>query len=321
MGFGTLTTGATDSSALLDGLTFPKSEDSTVPWGRRETLLLRKLGHALSHSDREIVLEPCDLDEMAEKDPLPLPDAFAVMAAVAAVSEEHLARGQFQVRLDGAAGPSGARLLGRFCHADPELHHWVQQHLRAEEALEPDAIFAEIVHLAEGRLGNVLARPVLREYEIPYLGTAGVPSDRQIAVTDLLVSVQGDRIVLRSARLGLCVIPRLTSAHNFEMSQGVYSFLGALQAQGTAGSLAWYWGPLRDAPFLPRVVSGRLVLRARPGTLAKTSGSRSLRPRARSDSAGSRPGGTLGDCRAGLPWPRRTTSCRSTSTIPWPSTL
>ena len=34
--------------------------------------------------------------------------------------------------LDGAAGPSGARLLGRFCHADPELHQWVEQHLRAE---------------------------------------------------------------------------------------------------------------------------------------------------------------------------------------------
>jgi thiopeptide-type bacteriocin biosynthesis protein len=56
------------------------------------------------------------------------------------------------------------------------------------------------------------------------------------------------------------VIPRLTSAHNFEMSQGFYSFLGALQSQGTAGNLAWDWGPLRDAPFLPRVVSGRLVL-------------------------------------------------------------
>ena len=38
------------------------------------------------------------------------------------------------------------------------------------------------------------------------------------------------------------------------MSQGIYSFLCALQAQGTAGDLGWDWGPLRDAPFLPRVV-------------------------------------------------------------------
>jgi thiopeptide-type bacteriocin biosynthesis protein len=260
VGFGTLTAGATDASALLDGLTFPKAEDEQVPRRRREALLLGKLSEALAHAARAIVLEPRDLEEMAEKDPPPLPGAFAVMATVAAASEADLARGEFQVLLDGAAGPSGARLLGRFCHADPQLHRWVEGHLRAEEAVEPDAVFAEVVHLAEGRLGNVLARPVLRPYEIPYLGSAGVPAERQIPATDLRVSVQGDRIVLRSARLGRRVIPRLTSAHNFEMSQGLYSFLGALQSQGTAGGLAWDWGPLRDAPFLPRVVSGRLVL-------------------------------------------------------------
>jgi thiopeptide-type bacteriocin biosynthesis protein len=260
VGFGTLTAGATDASALLDGLTFPKAEDEQVPWRRREALLLGKLSEALAHAARSIVLEPCDLEEMAEKDPPPLPGAFAVMATVAAAPEVDLERGEFQVLLDGAVGPSGARLLGRFCHADPQLHQWVEQHLRAEEALEPDAVFAEVVHLAEGRLGNVLARPVLRAYEIPYLGSAGVPAERQIPVSDLRVSVQGDQIVLRSARLGRRVIPRLTSAHNFEMSQGLYSFLGALQSQGTAGGLGWDWGPLRDAPFLPRVVSGRLVL-------------------------------------------------------------
>ena len=78
----------------------------------------------------------------------------------------------------------------------------VETHLRAEEALQPDAIFAEIVHLPEGRIGNILARPVLREYEIPFLGRSGAPPEQQIPVTDLRVSVAGSRVVLRSARLG-----------------------------------------------------------------------------------------------------------------------
>jgi thiopeptide-type bacteriocin biosynthesis protein len=121
-------------------------------------------------------------------------------------------------------------------------------------------VFAEIVHLPEGRMGNILARPILRAYEIPYLGHASVPADRQIPVTDLLVSVLGEQIVLRSARLGRRVLPRLTCAHAFGASQGIYRFLCALQAQGTAGDLGWDWGPLRDAPFLPRIVSGKLVL-------------------------------------------------------------
>jgi len=87
--------------------------------------------------------------------------------------------------------------------------------------------------------------------------------------------------VLRSARLGKQVIPRLTSAHNFvHGSLGVYRFLCMLQSQEALGGLAWGWGPLEGAPFLPRVTHGRLIL-ARASwwmtqdeikTLAKTTG-------------------------------------------------
>jgi hypothetical protein len=260
VGFDTTVAAATDGSALLDGLTFPRAAEETVPWGRREALLLRQLGEALAGGAGEVVLTPRDLEAMAEPNPPPLPDAFAALATLGAASEAALARGDFRLLLHGVSGPSGARPLGRFCHADPRLHEHVAQHVRAEEAFEPDAVFAEVVHLPEGRLGNILARPVLRAYEIPYLGKAAVPAERQIPVTDLLVSVVGEEIVLRSARLGRRVIPRLTSAHNYHLSQGIYRFLCALQAHGTADELGWDWGPLRDAPFLPRVVTGRLVL-------------------------------------------------------------
>jgi thiopeptide-type bacteriocin biosynthesis protein len=260
IGFDTLDGKGLDGSTLLDGLTFPPPVEELLAWGRRETALLGKLSEALTMGAGEIVLTLHDLEEMASPQPLPLPDAFAVTAIVAAADEAALARGDFRVLLDGVTGPSGARLLGRFCHADPELHHFVEQHLRAEEALRPKVIFSEVVHQPEGRLGNILARPVLRAWEVPYLGQPGVPADHQLPVTDLLVSVVGDEIILRSSRLGRRVVPRLTSAHNFYMSQGVYRFLCLLQGQGVAGALGWDWGPLRAAPFLPRVASGRLVL-------------------------------------------------------------
>jgi thiopeptide-type bacteriocin biosynthesis protein len=108
-----------------------------------------------------------------------------------------------------------------------------------------------------------MCRPVLRDYEIPYLGRSGAPADRQIPITDLLVSVRDGRIVLRSRRLEREVMPRLTAAHNEEWRNlGVYRFLCALQRQDAVPWLQWDWGPLTDAPFLPRVVSGRLVLRS-----------------------------------------------------------
>src|SRR6185295_7783108 len=97
-----------------------------------------------------------------------------------------------------------------------------------------EAVFAEIVHLPEGRIGNIAARPVLRAYEIPYLGCSGAALDRQIPVTDLRVAVRGGRVRLRSERLGREVIPRLTCAHNFSRrSLGLYRFLCALQLEGT----------------------------------------------------------------------------------------
>ena len=255
-----------EASPLLRGIGLGAAPaEQNVPWGRTQSFLLARINRALANGERAIEITPEDLDKMAPPDPQkpksPLPDAFHVMVALAATSQEAIDRGDFQLLFENAGGPSGARLLGRFCHADAGLSAQVEEHLRAEEAHRPDAVYAEVVHLPQGRIGNILARPVLREYEIPFLGRSGAPPERQIPVSDLRVSVQGSRIVLRSARLGKEVIPRLTSAHNFwRGSLGVYRFLCILQSQGVMGGVGWSWGPLESAPFLPRVTCGRLVL-------------------------------------------------------------
>jgi thiopeptide-type bacteriocin biosynthesis protein len=253
---------SSDASPLLDGLIFPlAAAEETVPVSPRTALLARKLEQAQRTGAREITLSEDELRGPSGGEPSPLPDAFSVMATLVAETQEALARGDFRVVLDSATGPSGARLLGRFCHGDETLAGLVRDHLRAEEALRPDAVLAEIVHLPEGRLGNILLRPSLREYEIPFLGRSEMPPERQIPLTDLLVSVDGGRVVLRSARLGREVIPRLTSAHNFGgRNLGMYRFLCTLQSQGVVGGLGWSWGPHASLSFLPRVVTGRLVL-------------------------------------------------------------
>jgi thiopeptide-type bacteriocin biosynthesis protein len=250
-----------EASPLLAGLPFPAADRDAMPWTEREALLLGKLARALAEGADEITLEASDLEALASPDQRPLPDAFYVVAKVAAESDCAIAQGAFRVFLQYVDGPPGALMLGRFCHADQTLHEFVRAQLQAEEARRPEELFAEIVHLPDGRTGNILCRPVLREYEIPYLGRSGAPADRQIPVTDLLVSVRNDRIVLRSRRLGREVAPRLTTAHDEDWRNlGVYRFLCALQRQDVVSDLKWDWGPLRDAPFLPRVVSGRLVL-------------------------------------------------------------
>ncbi len=249
-----------DVSPLLKGENVSPGEGEVAPWGARENFLLEKLGETLRRANREMVLTREDEVAIGPKDSAPLPDAFAAVVTLAAATESDLDRGNFRLVLHNVFGPSGARWLGRFCYSAPELVPLVERHLRAEEALQPEAIFAEIVHLP-GRHFGFLCRPSLRDHEIPYLGYSGLPAAQQIPATDLTVSVRRERVVLRSTRLGREIIPRLTSAHNHgQSSLGVYKFLCALMEQDQSSQLGWDWGVLKAAEFLPRVTSGRFIL-------------------------------------------------------------
>ncbi len=257
---------------LLEGLAFPSRAAGEVRWGPREDLLLAKIDEARRLRALTVTLADRDLAILAgHPPPEPLPDAMGVLATIASASEEALARGDFAVLVRSASGPSGANLLGRFCHANPELHAWVERHLREEEALAPGVILAEVVHLPEGRLGNVLLRPVLRGHEIAFLGRSGAPEAGQILPSNLVLRVRDGRLTLRSRRLDAEVSPRLTTAHNHwsPRNLGVYRLLCALQHRGRAASLGFDWGPLAGAPFLPRVVRGRQVLARARWTLRR----------------------------------------------------
>ena len=252
VGYGPAPALQAEGAPLLAGVVPGPREAGGSRWAASDATLLRLLTTALRDGAEEIALTKADLDALASGDPPPLPDALSVTGSFT---------DDGRVVVEHAGGPSGARLLGRFCHLDPEMEKLVRTHVEAEEAVRPDLVFAEVVHLPEGRVGNILARPVLREHEIPFLAVSGVTPDRQISLDDLYVSVTGDRVVLRSRSLGREVVPRITNAHNHSTGAlSVYRLLGALQYQGYAANVGWQWGPLRSAPFLPRVTYGRLIL-------------------------------------------------------------
>ncbi|WP_055403127.1 MULTISPECIES: lantibiotic dehydratase [unclassified Mycobacterium] len=252
IGFDASTHPAADESPLLEGMDLGGPAPHYAFTARDAALLdlvmrVRDSGAASLELDAATVARL----ESSSPSPAPLPDGLAVNASLL----------EDGVEIDCAYGPSGAQLLGRFCHGDPRLSDAVRNHLRTEEAQSPGVVFAEIIHLPEGRVGNVLARPVLRDYELVLLGRSGSPADRQLGVDELTVRLEGDRVVLYSPRLGAEVRPRLTTAHNPAWRGfGVYRFLAALQSDGVTGGLAWDWGALSGAPTLPRVTSGRLVL-------------------------------------------------------------
>lgn len=250
IGFDRSTHPAADESPLLAGIDLGGVAGNSV-FTARDAALLDLVSRTRDSGVESVELDADTVARLATATPLPLPDALAVFASML----------EDGIEIHAVTGPSGAELLGRFCHGDRRLYEAVRAHLRAEEAHAPGVVFAEVVHLPEGRIGNILARPVLRDYELVLLGRSGAPPDRQLSVDELTLRLDGERLVLYSGRLSAEVRPRLTTAHNPAWRGfGVYRFLAALQRAGVAGALGWDWGALNAAPSLPRVTAGRLVL-------------------------------------------------------------
>jgi thiopeptide-type bacteriocin biosynthesis protein len=253
--------GQSESKSPLLNRLFGSGPPSEGPAQDFETLLMRTLLLRSSQNQMEVELDLAGVP-LNPRTIRSLPNAFSVDVTLIASSSEAIESGNFQVWLRGGQGPSGGRMYGRFCHADPDLENYLRGHLRDEAACDPGAIHAEIVHFPEGRIGNVLSRPILRDYEIVYLGRSGAPAEAQISVADLLVSVERDQIVLHSRRLNRRVIPRMTNAHSFYMDNqaSVYRFLALLQHQNGAVIPSFSWGKLSESEFLPRVRAGRYIV-------------------------------------------------------------
>jgi thiopeptide-type bacteriocin biosynthesis protein len=237
------------------------SKSAGPEWTGRDVYLYKRVQELAAQNIHEWALSEQDLNALEHPGTVaPVADSAAIFAVLGADSAQAVAEGRFQISYRHCYGPPGARLFSRFCHGDEELGRQTIDYLRREQQFRPGAVYAEIVFLSQPRHGNVLARPLLRDYELVLLGRSGHDPERQIPVNELLISVVDQRVVLYSERLGREIIPRLTSAAHHSGSLGVYEFLGLLQDQRGIGPICWNWGGLENERVLPRVTCGRTVL-------------------------------------------------------------
>lgn len=182
------------------------------------------------------------------------------MGSLSAVNEEFNQK-KFIFELTAVGGPSAVNLVTRFTHGDQQLLELTKDIIEIEESQYPDLIFAEIIHLPNARTGNILLRPVLRKYEIPYMGRSGALIQNQLPIEDLMVSVQHNQVILQSIKYNKRVIPRLSSAHNYSDSNlPIYKFLSDVQNQGLSDLILWDWNVFSDAKFLPRVTYKNIIV-------------------------------------------------------------
>lgn len=165
------------------------------------------------------------------------------------------------ILIQNVGGSHANSLLGRFAYTDEKMTSLCRELSETERLANDQVVFAEIIHIPEGRIGNIARRPVLSGYEIPFLASSALEVERQIPINDLMVSIRQNEIILRSKRLGKRVIPRLSNAHNYTNSLvPVYKFLSSIQQQGKQG-FEINWGDFAHRKrFLPRVSYKNIVL-------------------------------------------------------------
>lgn len=246
------------TNSLLQHISLPgtgKKKQREVRWTAIDSILYRKLQEAVANKSTVIQIKDEDLKGL-EAGWDDLSDTFSVVAEVVKNDSET----QLVIRTVGGSG--AANLMGRFCLGDTRMHQHALNIIRAEEQLNPEKLVSEIIHLPENRVGNVLMRPDFRQFEIPYLAASGKPTENQIPITDIMVSVKAGKIVLRSRKHNKEILPRLTNAHNYSYNAlPVYHFLCDLQTQGKRGGLYFGWGVHREeCDFLPRVVYNNIIL-------------------------------------------------------------
>lgn len=253
-------------NVLLDDIYIPgkEEESSEIRWNKQQQFLQNKLVHSAQKSEYCVSFTDEDIKNIGQHSTA-LPDSIPVMFRL--VDNEN------KIYLQNCGGSSAANLLGRFAHGDTKIHDIINDITSNEAQLNSDKILAEIVHLPESRIGNILLRPVLRNYEIPYLGKSALPFEQQIQLQDLMVSVQNNKIILRSKKLNKEIIPRLSTAHNYSYNAlPVYQFLCDLQTQYYEKSgLGFNWGAISSGyKFLPRAEYKQVVLERAKWQLPKS---------------------------------------------------
>ncbi|MCY0968898.1 lantibiotic dehydratase family protein [Chryseobacterium wangxinyae] len=220
-----------------------------------QKILNEKVQEALLENQFTISLNDDDIKNF-EENWADLPDTLSVMAEIISENNEE------KLSLGSVGGSSAANLLGRFCSEQSNVQNLTKQITKKETELNSDYVLAEIIHLPEARIGNIIRRPTLREYEIPYLAESVLPKKNQIPVDDLYISLNNNRIILRSKKLNKEIMPFLTNAHNYYSNTlPLYHFLSDLHSQNTRTGLYFEWGGLSQIyKFLPRIEYKKIVI-------------------------------------------------------------
>ena len=236
-------------------ITRGKSEDNKIEWNKIDKYLQKKIINSHLNNEKIISLKYDEIPNINQWDDLPSTISFMI--------EIFNDQGIEKIKFQGGGGICGMNFFSRFCMKDDELNEYAKKFIEIDKRNNADKILADIIHLPEPRMGNILLRPSFNDYDITYISSSLKPDDKQIKLSDIYISIkESGEIILKSKRLGKIIIPRLLNMHNFSYNTTpIYNFLCDVQFANNRDGI---WFKLRNLEskhnYIPRIELENIIL-------------------------------------------------------------
>jgi thiopeptide-type bacteriocin biosynthesis protein len=240
-------------------------EDPVSPRDADRTRLIHRIvATATRRGCREVELT----DDMVaaltptEPDPATVPNSCELTVHVVAPSLDALSSGEFQIVL--APGP-GSHMAGATFARFADLLPGCADTLAAEGAALPvhvtDAIHAAIAYLPRSGKAANLAHTVSHGDARISVGLPDGCDVREIRLADVGIGATLDRLCAVHLPTGREIVPVLGNMVSaVAQAPNAARLLWEIGLEGQRLWEPWNWGPLVDAPFVPRIRRGRFVL-------------------------------------------------------------
>lgn len=157
-------------------------------------------------------------------------------------------------------GYSPNQFMGRFTIADNEIQQFCRDMAEIEISANPEILFFDISYMSELRYDNINRRRDIYNHQLAIMNYN--ESKNPITLDDILISVRGEKVFLRSKRLGVRLVPRMSSAYNYNRSDlPVFRLLCDLMYHGIQTDFTVdLLGNFPDLSFSPRIQFKNIVV-------------------------------------------------------------
>ena len=234
-----------DFIAQFYGKQSKKAED---PIDKLRQNFKKLITHESFHTNEVIQLDKLGI-QLAEKATV-IPNSFSMLMSIS----DNL------ICVDQTGGSTANALSGRFTMANDKVYQQCKRIANIEQDANPDILFFDVAYMVETNVDNINRRKLVYDNQLSILNFD--TSDNPLTLDDIMLSVQGSEVILRSRKLNKRIVPRMASAYNYARSDlSVFRLLCDLQHQGIQTNLTLLLESLYpELPYYPRLQYQNIIL-------------------------------------------------------------